>query len=234
MLRSTTAVGVVRSPSRAIMRRDPGRTVRARGRAARRHRYDSLDREGPRTSASSPARRAPSACGPSGCSRRRASTTRRSTCARADIQARRQAWSSLTGRYTVPQILIDETPIGGYDELKALDDAGRLDPHARGGLAGPPAGGARGDDPELLEHPQVVARRPVLARHPVAHAQHVHVLHAEGAARRRHAEQRPGVGARRAWPGRRPGRPRRSPRATSMWMSEIASCRRRSRRRKPS
>jgi glutaredoxin 3 len=34
----------------------------------------------------------------------------------------------LTGRYTFPQILIDETPIGGYDELRALDAAGRLDP----------------------------------------------------------------------------------------------------------
>ena len=34
---------------------------------------------------------------------------------------------ALTGRYTVPQILIDETPIGGWDDLKALSDAGRLD-----------------------------------------------------------------------------------------------------------
>jgi glutaredoxin 3 len=32
-----------------------------------------------------------------------------------------------TGRYTVPQILVDERPIGGYDELKALEDQGRLD-----------------------------------------------------------------------------------------------------------
>lgn len=34
----------------------------------------------------------------------------------------------LTGRYTFPQILIGDTPIGGYDELRALDAAGRLDP----------------------------------------------------------------------------------------------------------
>lgn len=34
----------------------------------------------------------------------------------------------LTGRYTVPQILIDDRPVGGYDDLKALDDQGRLDP----------------------------------------------------------------------------------------------------------
>ena len=33
----------------------------------------------------------------------------------------------LTGRYTVPQILVDDRPIGGYDELEALDDAGDLD-----------------------------------------------------------------------------------------------------------
>lgn len=35
---------------------------------------------------------------------------------------------ALTGRYTVPQILIGETPIGGWDDMKALDDAGWLDP----------------------------------------------------------------------------------------------------------
>jgi glutaredoxin 3 len=46
---------------------------------------------------------------------------------RADIDSRRRL-VELTGRYTFPQILIDETPIGGFDELKALDDAGRLDP----------------------------------------------------------------------------------------------------------
>lgn len=39
----------------------------------------------------------------------------------------RQRLVDLTGRYTVPQILIDDTPIGGYDELQALEDAGRLD-----------------------------------------------------------------------------------------------------------
>lgn len=46
---------------------------------------------------------------------------------RSDIEARRRL-VELTGRYTVPQILIDDRPIGGYDDLKALDDAGRLDP----------------------------------------------------------------------------------------------------------
>ena len=32
------------------------------------------------------------------------------------------------GRRTVPEIFIDGKIVGGYDELKALDDAGRLDP----------------------------------------------------------------------------------------------------------
>jgi glutaredoxin 3 len=32
----------------------------------------------------------------------------------------------LTGRWTVPQILIDDVPIGGYMELCELDRSGRL------------------------------------------------------------------------------------------------------------
>ena len=32
----------------------------------------------------------------------------------------------LTGRMTVPQVLIGGQPIGGFDELRALDRAGRL------------------------------------------------------------------------------------------------------------
>lgn len=46
---------------------------------------------------------------------------------RYDVASRRRL-VELTGRYTFPQIVIDDTPIGGYDDLKALDDAGRLDP----------------------------------------------------------------------------------------------------------
>ncbi len=46
---------------------------------------------------------------------------------RADMRSRLDL-VQLTGRYTVPQILIDDTPVGGYDEIKALDDQGRLDP----------------------------------------------------------------------------------------------------------
>ena len=46
---------------------------------------------------------------------------------RHDVESRVQL-VELTGRYTFPQILVGDTPIGGYDELKELDDAGRLDP----------------------------------------------------------------------------------------------------------
>ena len=46
---------------------------------------------------------------------------------RSDVQARMDL-VELTGRYTMPQILIDDRPIGGYDDMKALDDLGRLDP----------------------------------------------------------------------------------------------------------
>jgi len=32
-----------------------------------------------------------------------------------------------TGRRTVPQIFINDEPIGGFDEMRALDQAGELD-----------------------------------------------------------------------------------------------------------
>lgn len=44
-----------------------------------------------------------------------------------DVQARRQI-AELTGQMTVPQILVDGTPIGGWTELAALERAGQLDP----------------------------------------------------------------------------------------------------------
>ena len=34
---------------------------------------------------------------------------------------------ALTGGWTVPQILIDGEPVGGYTELRRLERAGRLD-----------------------------------------------------------------------------------------------------------
>jgi glutaredoxin 3 len=44
-----------------------------------------------------------------------------------DDPAFRQRLFDLTGGWTVPQILIDGRPIGGYTELWRLDRDGRLD-----------------------------------------------------------------------------------------------------------
>jgi glutaredoxin 3 len=38
-----------------------------------------------------------------------------------------------TGRRTVPQIYVGDTHVGGFDDLYALDQAGRLDPLLNGG-----------------------------------------------------------------------------------------------------
>ncbi|MFA7270165.1 MAG: glutaredoxin 3 [Sterolibacterium sp.] len=48
---------------------------------------------------------------------------------RVDLEPeRRQKMMELTGRRTVPQIFIGDTHVGGFDDLAALDHAGRLDP----------------------------------------------------------------------------------------------------------
>jgi glutaredoxin 3 len=44
-----------------------------------------------------------------------------------DDPAFRERLHDLTGRWTVPQILIGDEPIGGYSELRQLDRDGRLD-----------------------------------------------------------------------------------------------------------
>lgn len=41
---------------------------------------------------------------------------------------RREEMMQRTGRRTVPQIYIDDRHIGGFDDLRALDMAGGLDP----------------------------------------------------------------------------------------------------------
>jgi glutaredoxin 3 len=41
--------------------------------------------------------------------------------------AQREVMMTRTGRRTVPQIYIGETHVGGYDDLVALDRAGKLD-----------------------------------------------------------------------------------------------------------
>lgn len=39
-----------------------------------------------------------------------------------------RAWLvQVTGRRTVPQIFINDEPIGGFDEMRALDQTGELD-----------------------------------------------------------------------------------------------------------
>lgn len=42
--------------------------------------------------------------------------------------ARRDEMMEKTGRRTVPQIYVGDTHVGGYDDLAALDRAGKLDP----------------------------------------------------------------------------------------------------------
>jgi len=46
--------------------------------------------------------------------------------------AKRDEMMEKTGRRTVPQIYIDEVHVGGFDDLAALDRAGKLDPLLRG------------------------------------------------------------------------------------------------------
>jgi glutaredoxin 3 len=42
--------------------------------------------------------------------------------------SQREIMMTRTARRTVPQIYIGETHVGGYDDLVALDRAGKLDP----------------------------------------------------------------------------------------------------------
>ena len=48
-----------------------------------------------------------------------------------DVGADRGRWDEMTARSrrsTVPQIFIDDTHVGGYDDMAALEASGRLDP----------------------------------------------------------------------------------------------------------
>ena len=48
---------------------------------------------------------------------------------RVDLDpSRRDEMIAKTGRRTVPQIYIGSTHVGGYDDLAALDRAGKVDP----------------------------------------------------------------------------------------------------------
>lgn len=42
--------------------------------------------------------------------------------------AEREKMMQISGRRTVPQIFVGETHVGGFDDLSALERAGRLDP----------------------------------------------------------------------------------------------------------
>lgn len=45
-----------------------------------------------------------------------------------EVQGQREEMMRITGRRTVPQIFVGEVHVGGFDDLAALDRAGRLDP----------------------------------------------------------------------------------------------------------
>jgi glutaredoxin 3 len=45
---------------------------------------------------------------------------------------RQEMLSRANGRHTVPQIFVGETHVGGYDDIAALDRAGKLDPLLQG------------------------------------------------------------------------------------------------------
>ena len=45
-----------------------------------------------------------------------------------DRDKRRRMTERAGGRYTVPQIFINDRHVGGSDDLYALEDAGKLDP----------------------------------------------------------------------------------------------------------
>jgi glutaredoxin 3 len=52
---------------------------------------------------------------------------------RVDLEPERRAeMMEKTGRRTVPQIYIGQTHVGGFEDLAALDHAGRLDGMLRG------------------------------------------------------------------------------------------------------
>lgn len=51
--------------------------------------------------------------------------------------AQREQMMQRTGRRTVPQIYIGETHVGGYDDLVALDRAGKLDALLAGNQVAP-------------------------------------------------------------------------------------------------
>ena len=56
-------------------------------------------------------------------------------CIDGDNQAREKMAERANGRRSVPQIFINNQPIGGCDELHALERSGKLDALLQGSLA---------------------------------------------------------------------------------------------------
>jgi glutaredoxin 3 len=56
-----------------------------------------------------------------------------------DAKRRSDMVARANGRMTVPQIFIGATHVGGYDDLHALDRAGKLDPMLAADVPGPSA-----------------------------------------------------------------------------------------------
>lgn len=46
----------------------------------------------------------------------------------ADPSKRQEMMSRANGRHTVPQIFVGDIHVGGYDDMAALEQAGKLDP----------------------------------------------------------------------------------------------------------
>ena len=46
----------------------------------------------------------------------------------SDPEKRQEMMQRANGRHTVPQIFVGDTHVGGYDDLSALESAGKLDP----------------------------------------------------------------------------------------------------------
>ena len=47
-------------------------------------------------------------------------------------EKRQEMLKRANGRHTVPQIFVGQTHVGGYDDMAALERAGKLDPLLRG------------------------------------------------------------------------------------------------------
>ncbi|MGI3185254.1 glutaredoxin 3 [Nioella aestuarii] len=47
-------------------------------------------------------------------------------------EKRQEMLARSNGRHTVPQIFVGQTHVGGYDDMAALDRAGKLDPLLQG------------------------------------------------------------------------------------------------------